>query len=94
MTEYRCKRGFKIDIPEDKCNNEEHVSIIEPEIRAFCAFCDCDGVCICFDDDDDGIVAGAYCVFLRADLLWDDWKDSGCYEEDEYGTFDWGGVLK
>lgn len=75
MTEYKCKCGFKIDIPEDKCDNEELVSIIEPEIRAFCAFCGCEDVCIGFDDDEDGIVVGAYCVFLRADLSWDDWRD-------------------
>lgn len=82
MTEYRCKRGFKIDIPEDKCDNEELVSIIEPEIRAFCAFCDCKGVYVGFDDDD--IVVDDYCEFLRADLSWDDWMDGVCDEwEDE-----------
>ena len=78
MTEYKCKRGFKIDIPEDKCNNEELVSIIEPEIRAFCAFCDCGEVCIGFDDEGvegDSIFVEAYCVFLRADLSWDDCRD-------------------
>lgn len=73
MTEYKCKRGFKIDIPEDKCDNEELVSITEPEIRAFCAFCGREEVCIGFDDD--SIFVDAYCVFLRADLSWDDWEE-------------------
>lgn len=75
MTEYKCKRRFKIDIPEDKCDNEELVYITEPEIRAFCAFCGCGEAYIGVDDEDDDIVVEDYCEFLRADLSWDDWRD-------------------
>lgn len=75
MTEYKCKRGFKIDVPEDKCDNEELVYITEPEIRAFCAFCGCGEAYIGVDDEDDDIVVEDYCEFLRADLSWDDWRD-------------------
>lgn len=75
MTEYKCKRGFKIDIPEDKCDNEELVYITEPEIRAFCAFCGCGEAYIGVDDEDDDIAVEDYCEFLRADLSWDDWRD-------------------
>lgn len=79
MTEYKCKRGFKIDIPEEKCNDEELISITEPEIRAFCAFCVADDVLVTFGDEGAKLVTA--CDFLRADLSWEDWKDE---EDDDY----------
>ena len=79
MTEYKCKRGFKIDVPEDKCDNEELVYITEPEIRAFCAFCGCGEAYIGVDDEDDDIVVEDYCEFLRADLSWDG-REKDMYE--------------
>lgn len=81
MTEYKCKRGFKIDVPEDKCDNEELVSITEPEIRAFCAFCDdFDDMLLTFGDEGAKLVTT--CDFLRADLSWDDWDYYWNDEED------------
>ena len=73
MTEYKCKRGFKIDIPEEMCHRKRKGSIINAEIRAFCAFCVADDVLVV--DGDEGAKLVTACDFLRADLSWDDWRD-------------------
>ena len=74
MTEYRCKRGFKIDIPEDKCDNEALVHISEPKFRAFCAFCTHKEKALIYRRKS-GLAFVDTCDFLRADLSWDDWRD-------------------
>lgn len=73
MTEYKCKHGFKIDIPENKCDNEECVSLSNNPIRAFCAFCKLKEKALIFFDE--GPKLESFCEFLRADLSWDDWGD-------------------
>lgn len=75
MTEYKCKRGFKIDVPEYSHEQELSIFVVEPKIRAFCAFCGCGEAYIGVDDEDDDIVVEDYCEFLRADLSWYDWED-------------------
>ena len=77
MTEYKCKRGFKIDISKNKCHDVDKVQIADSKIRAFCAFCKGDGVALIFEDGRANIETA--CVFLRADLSWDD-----CWENDMY----------
>ena len=84
MTEYKCKRGFKVDVPEEKCNDEELISITEPKIRAICAFCDdFNEVLLTFGDEGAKLVTA--CDFLRADLSWDEWGDDTFddWEDDE-----------
>ena len=73
MTEYKCKRGFKIDIPEDKCDNEPLVHISEPKYRAMCAFCTNKEEALMFRKS--GAVVVDSCDFIRVDLSWDDWED-------------------
>lgn len=73
MTEYKCKRGFKIDIPEEMCHRKRLVSIVNAEIRAFCAFCVSGDVLVVDGDARPELVIG--CDFLRADLSWDDFQE-------------------
>lgn len=77
MTEYKCKRGFKIEIPEEMCHRKRLVSIVNAEIRAFCAFCVADDLLVM--DGDAGPELVTACDFLRADLSWDDFQE----EEEE-----------
>lgn len=83
MTEYKCKRGFKIDAPEYSHEEEIRIYVEEPEIRAFCAFCGCGELGL--SEDDDSYVVKAFCEFLRADLSWDEWGDDTFddWEDDE-----------
>lgn len=74
MTEYKCKCGFKIDIPADMCGDEPLVSITEPKFRAFCAFCIADDAVLVFREDEGAVVTTA-CDFLRSDLSWEDYAD-------------------
>lgn len=74
MTEYKCKRGHKIAIPEDKCDNEAFVYIPEPKIRAFCAFCTHKEIALTYRRKS-GVVLIDTCCSLRSDLSWDDWRD-------------------
>ncbi|MBR5450006.1 MAG: hypothetical protein IKV78_01705 [Methanocorpusculum sp.] len=73
MTEYKCKCGFKIDIPEKMCHRKRLVSIVEAEIRAFCAFCIDDDALVIFGDEGAKLVTA--CDFIRADLSWDDFQE-------------------
>lgn len=63
MTEYACKKGFRIDVLEEQCKRDSLISIIEPKIRAFCAFCVADDVLIM--DGDEGPELVTACDFKR-----------------------------
>lgn len=73
MTVYMCRRGCKVDIPEEKCENEDLVRLSNNPIRAFCAFCaQKDKVLIFYES---GPKFGTACDFIRADLSWDDFQE-------------------
>ena len=87
MTEYKCRHGFKYDISEEKCWNEDEVTLVGCDIRAFCAFCSHDGL-ILSEDEKGRPCLRQTCRFIRADLPWTeelfDEYDMEAWEEWEY----------
>lgn len=82
MTEYKCRRGFKHEIP-DNITNEPRIKILEPDVRAYCAFCDDYSQFACSFNDDTKTLEyrGKICVWVRSDLDYHEWENQEEWEE-------------
>ena len=74
MTIYKCKRGCKFEL-DDSIADDPALNIINPDVRAYCAFCEHKhSILLTWDKDGQALdLLGEPCTWIREDESWDDW---------------------
>ena len=73
MTVYKCKRGCKFEL-DDSIADDPALNIINPDVRAYCAFCEHKhSYLLTWNDDRELELLGEPCTWIREDESWDDW---------------------
>ena len=88
MTIYKCKRGCKFELDDSIADNDPALNIINPDVRAYCAFCEHKhSILLTWDKDDRKLeLLGEPCTWLRDDQSWADWDRD---EEDREMVDEW-----
>ena len=85
MTIYKCKRGCKFELDDSIAENDPALSIINPGVRAYCAFCEHKDFMLTTWDDEAKTLrySGDICTWIREDESWDDWDPEREQEWDD-----------
>lgn len=85
MTIYKCRRGCTFELDDDIADNDPALDIVNPGVRAYCAFCEHkDRMLLTWDDEAKALgYSGETCTWLREDESWEAWDTQQELEWDD-----------